>query len=111
MRETVLSSTYFQESAEAAAQRKNRASRWQFILIISVSIALLFIVGGLFISGLAYLGLVEHAKIMSRIGTLMIVISAPLFILSAHCLDEIRFEKKRIKKNSYFKNFENNNLS
>lgn len=102
MREAVLPTAYIREYSEDARKRKTRTNRWQFVLIISVSIALLFAVAGLFISGLAYLGLVEHARILSRIGTIMIVVSAPLFILAAHCLDEIRFETKREKKERYF---------
>lgn len=105
MREAVLESAYIRENSEDAHRRKARANRWQFVLIISISIGLLFSVAGLFISGLAYLGLVEHAKLLSRIGTIMIVVSAPLFILSAHCLDEIRFETKSEKKERYFGEF------
>lgn len=109
MREAVLPLTYIQENSEDSIRRKNRTNRWHFVLIISVSIALLFSVAGLFISGLAYLGLVEHARILSRIGTIVIVVSAPLFILSAHCLDEIRFETKRAKKRNILENLKKNN--
>lgn len=108
MREAVLSSTHIQENPAETIKQKNYENRWKLVLIVSISVALLFVGAGLVISGFAYLGLVEHAKVLSRIGTIMIVVSAPLFILSAHCLDEIKFEEKRSKKLSYSANIEDN---
>ena len=110
MREAVLSSKHQQENSKDVTKRKNYAKRWKYVLVISISIALLFSGTGLIISGFAYLGLIEHARVLSRIGTIMIVVSAPLFILSAHCLDEIRFEEKRSKKTGYSKDFDKNNF-
>ncbi len=95
MGEVILSSTYTQENSNQTIKRKDYTNRWKYVLVISISIALLFSGTGLVVSGLAYLGLIEHAKVVSRIGTIMIIVSAPLFILAAHCLDEIRFEERR----------------
>jgi hypothetical protein len=95
MREILLSSAHFREDSNEKIKQKDYTNRWKYVLIFSISSALLFGGTGLIISGLAYFGLIEHAKIMSRIGTILIVVSAPLFILAAHCLDEMKFEERR----------------
>ena len=98
MREVLLSSTYFREDSKEEINQKDFANRWKYVLVFSISAALLFAGTGLIISGLAYFGLIEHARLLSRIGTILIVVSAPLFILAAHCLDEIKFEERRKRK-------------
>ena len=110
MREAVLASDYLKENSKDKSNRKNQANRWKYILVISIAIASLFLGAGLIISGLAYIGLVEHSKVLSRIGTIMIVVSAPLFVLSAHCLDEMRFEDKRTKRVLYQENVKNKGI-
>ncbi|MEO6589711.1 MAG: hypothetical protein ABIP06_10435 [Pyrinomonadaceae bacterium] len=108
MREAVLSSTNVQENPAEKIVQKNNINRWKLVLITSIIIALLFAGAGLIISGLAYLDLVEHAKVLSRLGTIMIVVSAPLFVLAAHSLDEMRFEEKSLKRSRYSGNFGGN---
>ena len=98
MREVLLSATHFRENTKEKIEQKDFTNRWKYVLVFSISTALLFAGAGLLFSGLAYFGLIEHAKIMSRIGTILIVVSAPLFILAAHCLDEIKFEDRRKRK-------------
>ena len=105
-----MSSNYLPENAAEISRKKVRAKRWQLVLIISILIALLFSAAGLVASGLAYFGLVEQAKFISRVGTIMIVVSAPLFTLAAHCLDEMRFEEKSDKKEKYLAEEKNMSL-
>ena len=106
MREAVLSNTYtHRKPAAAATTRKNYEKRWTLILSFSVLTAFALAGAGFIISGLAYLDLIEHARTFSRCSAILLVASAPLFALSAHCLDKIRFEKKRLKKIVYSRKF------
>ncbi len=54
---------------------------------------------GLFMSGLAYFGMVEDAEKINQIGTWLMVTAFPLIMLGAHALDKIK-EVKEDKDNS-----------
>lgn len=76
------------------------SKKWKWGLILSLSLAVLLAITGLIISGLEYLDLIEPAKLLNKIGTVLMLFAAPLYFLAAHCLDKIDLRKKSNKTNS-----------
>ena len=97
MKEVILPATFLRENHKEKEKRTDYANRWKSVLIFSILTAVTLAGTGLIISGLAYLGLPENAKAMSRIGTILIAAAAPLFFLAAHSLDELKFLERKNK--------------
>lgn len=69
-------------------------NKWENMLIESISLAVLSLVAGLGMCGLSHIFTIKNAATLNGIGTLLIIISLPLFFLMAHCLDKIDEMKK-----------------
>lgn len=71
-------------------------SRWTAGLVFSSGFGILVGLLGTAIEALSILG-IAHESSVQVLGTAGIVLSFPLLILAAHCLDEIRTIEKRIR--------------
>lgn len=83
-------------AADTGTERKNNArrKRWKIGLYLSISAACLLGLTGLIISGLYYIDVSKHTKLIKEIGTVLVLFAAPLYFLAAHCLDMIDPRKK-----------------
>lgn len=98
MKELTLPDNELRE--EKKAKKKGVSTylkKWKWTLISSISLATILLITGLIISGLAY---IEHAELLNKIGTLLVIFAAPLYFLTAHCLDKLDLRKKSDKPDS-----------
>lgn len=98
MKELTLPDTELRE--EKRAKKKEISiylKKWRWTLILSLSLASVLLIMGLIISGFAY---VEHAELLNKVGTVLVIFAAPLYFLAAHCLDKMDFRKKSDKPES-----------
>ena len=70
-----------------------RENVWQITLGFSLVMAVLGSISGLIISVLSHLNLLYDRAAMKTIGTLLILIAAPLYFLAAHCLDKLDLQQ------------------
>jgi hypothetical protein len=77
---------------DAANSERNLARqkrRWELNLLISITAAAVTGMFGLLFSAAVFANLFPHDGRLSILGSILLAVSFPLLVLSAHCLDRI----------------------
>ena len=88
-----------EETKPEIAAVKNNRQGWIAALVFSSASGVLVGLTGLIISALNFFGAIEKTSLLSRLGTLLIVIAFPLVMFSAHAMDKIsEIDKKQASR-------------
>src|SRR4051794_31680359 len=74
-------------NSEHGLTRQKR--RWEFCLLITLTSAAVTGLFGLLLSAAVFVELVPHNGTLSMLGSFLLMLSFPLLVLAAHCLDSI----------------------
>jgi uncharacterized membrane protein YfcA len=86
---TTLQTQSYSVSHRDAGPREKSRRYWTWALFGSAVGGAIAGVCGLFIGLVSLLGLTDSRSALAVVGTLMVAVSFPLFLLAAHCLDRI----------------------
>ena len=92
-----------------SGSRHNRLERtkrgWQSSLLMFMTASLLTSMFGLVLAAASLLGFVQSNGVLSIAGTVLLAVSFPLLVMTAHCLDRIGEIDRAIRIRSFRRNF------
>ena len=75
--------------------------RWVIYMLTSTTLAILTAFFGLLLAGVSLLRLIDPESHVALAGTLLLMVTFPLLVLSAHCLDRIEEANRAHRMASY----------
>lgn len=86
------------ESTPTILAHHKRQRRWEIALFVSLVFGLLTGFSGLAISAAESLGFLANQRAITRVGVALLLITFPIAIFAAHCLDKAKEVKKTIRE-------------